>query len=137
MNKAIIYLLTFLTLLTLAACGQEAEIPKTTVLPTAALTTQEDALMEALHTKYGDAFKLWAPEGMELYAFYIYADHAERMWCSNDDEIRQRNLSWTIEGDELVITGEWNERFAIDPETGTATSLADGREYKLYLIDLE
>lgn len=139
MKKVRISLLALMLLLSLTACTGGVSAPTAPSLPTvvATQTAPENAMLEALRAKYGEEFKLWCPEGMELYAIYIYEDHAERNWSSSlaDYEIKQNELIWTIEGDELVITGEWSERFTIDPDAGTAISQTDNREYKLYSIE--
>ena len=99
----------------------------------------ENATLQFFKDKYDMTFKLWGPEGHDLYAFYIYPDYAEGechiLMPENTDDIAQyqKNLSWEVVDDELIIHGaESHEAFKIDISMETATSTITGRVYKIY-----
>ena len=102
----------------------------------------ENEVLRFLTDKYGMAFTLWGPEGQDLYAFYIYPDHAERechrLMPENTEDTAEyhKDLAWEVVGEELVITGEWQETFRIDIAGETAVSTATGKEYKIYEMEL-
>lgn len=92
--------------------------------------------------RYDMTFKLWGPEGHDLYAFYIYPDYAEwechiLMPANTDDIVQyQENLSWEVVGDELIIRGAGSrETFRIDISMETATSATTGKVYKIYEME--
>ena len=102
----------------------------------------ENEVLKYLEDKYGGMFKLWGPEGNDLYAFYIYPDHAEwechiLMLANTDDVEQYRNdLSWEIASDELIIRGtDSQEAFKIDMSQETATSTTTGRVYRIYAME--
>ncbi len=96
-----------------------------------------NAVLNFLTLKYGLTFRLWGPEGSDLYAFYIYPDFAEREYQilmpsnSDDASIYHKDLSWRVEDDELFITGDWQETFKIDLSAETATSAETGKVYQI------
>ncbi len=105
-------------------------------------TEPQNEVMEYFADKYDMMFKLWGPEEHDLYAFYIYPDHAEWechiLMPANTDDIEQyqKNLSWEVVGDELIISGaESHEVFKIDISAETATSATTGRVYKIYEME--
>ena len=100
---------------------------------------QPNEVLQFLVDRYDMRFKLWGPEGHDLYAFYIYPDHAEWechiLMPANTDDIAQyqKDLSWEVAGDALIISGaESQESFKIDISMETATSTTNGRVYKIY-----
>lgn len=105
----------------------------------------ENEVLCFLADRYNMKFTLWGPEGNDLYAYHIYPDYAEWechiLMPENTDDIEQywNDLSWKIEGDELVIIneigGEWTETFKIDISAETATSTRTGRVYQIYEMD--
>lgn len=106
-------------------------------------TEPQNEVLKYFADKYDMTLKLWGPEGHDLYAFYIYPDHAERechiLMPANTDDIAeyQKDLSWEVIGDELMISGaESQETFKIDILLETATSTTSGRVYKIYGMDL-
>ena len=99
-------------------------------------------VLQFLTDRYDLQFKLWGPEGQDLYAFYIFPDHAEWechiLMPANTDDIAQyqKDLSWEVIGDELIISGAGSqEAFKIDILMETATSTTSGRVYKIYGMD--
>lgn len=99
----------------------------------------QNEVLQFLTDRYDLRFKLWGPEGHDLYAFYIYPDYAEwechiLMPANTDDIVQyQKDLSWEVVGDELIISGAGSqETFKIDIFMETATSTTTGKEYKIY-----
>ena len=104
---------------------------------------QPNEVLQFLVDRYDMRFKLWGPEGHDLYAFYIYPDHAEWechiLMPANTDDIAQyqKDLSWEVAGDALNISGaESQELFKIDISMETATYTTTGRVYKIYGMEL-
>ena len=96
-------------------------------------TNQYDTLQNMVNT-YGFPFTFWNMEGMNYYRFTFTESSAERKWSEAGHGIPPiSDLSWSIVGDELRITGEWEETFTIDINEGIATSLTDGRKYKIHV----
>lgn len=104
----------------------------------------DNEVLQFLSNKYGLKFKLWGPEGQDLYAYRVYPDHADWechiLMPENTDDIEQyqKNLSWEVVGNELNISGtggEWQETLTIDISKETATSVTTGRVYKIYEMD--
>lgn len=94
-------------------------------------TNQYGTLQDMINT-YGFPFNFWNTEGMGFYQFTFTENTAEREWSEAGNAIAPiSNLSWSIVGDELYITGEWEETFTLDINAGIATSLTDGRKYKI------
>ena len=99
-------------------------------------------VLQYFEDKYSKKFKLWGPEGHDLYAFHIYPDHAEWechiLMPENTDDIAQyqKDLSWEVAGDELTIRGAGSqETFRIDIAAETATSTTTGRVYQLCAME--
>jgi len=102
----------------------------------------QNEVLQFLEDRYDRTFKLWGPEGQDLYAFYIYPDHAEWechiLMPANTDDVAQyrKDLSWEVVGDELIISGtESREVLKMDISAETATSTTTGRVYKIYGMD--
>ncbi len=102
----------------------------------------QNEVLQFFIDRYNMQFKLWGPEGHDLYAFYIYPDHAEWechiLMPENTDDIAQyqKDLSWEVVGDELTIRGSGSqETFGIDMFMETATSTTTGRVYKIYAME--
>lgn len=94
-------------------------------------TNQYGTLQDMINT-YGFPFNFWNTEGMSFYQFTFTENTAEREWSEAGNAIAPiSNLSWSIVGDELYITGEWEETFTLDINAGIATSLKDGRIYDI------
>ena len=94
-------------------------------------TNQYGALQNMVNT-YGFPFKFWNTEGMSFYQFTFTENSVEKEWSEAGHGVAPiSNLSWSIVGDELRITGEWEESFTIDMSEGIATSLTDGRKYEI------
>ena len=105
-------------------------------------TEPQNEVLKYFADKYDMTFKLWGPEGQDLYAFYIYPDRAEWechiLMRANTDDIEQyqKDLSWEVVGDELIISGAGSrEIFKIDILMETAASTTTGRVYKIYGMD--
>ena len=105
----------------------------------------DNEVLQYLSEKYGLQFILWGPVENDLFVYHIYPDHADWechiLMPENTDDVEQywNNLSWKIEGEELIITneigGEWTETFKIDILTETATSTRTGIVYQIYEMD--
>lgn len=94
-------------------------------------TNQYGTLQDMINT-YGFPFNFWNTEGMSFYQFTFTENTAEREWSEAGNAIAPiSNLSWSIVGDELFITGEWEETFTLDINAGIATSLKDGKIYDI------
>ena len=110
-------------------------------LKTPADREAQSEVAQFLNEKYGMQFKLWCPDGHDLYKFHIFPDYAERechiMMGENSDDVAQyhKDLSWEIVDDELIISGAWEETFRIDMAAGTATSTSTGKVYTIYEME--
>ena len=107
-----------------------------------AVSEPQNEVLQFFADRYDMRFKLWGPEGNDLYAFYIYPDYAEWechiLMPANTDDIAQyqKNLSWEVVGNELIISGAGSqESFKIDILMETATSATTGRVYKIYEME--
>ena len=139
LKKLTSLLMALICLLSLLGCSKANEdVP---VDDTAAGTTAEadtpNEVLTFLDEKYGLTFRLWGPEGSDLYVFRIYPDHAERechiLMPANTNDIAEyhEDLAWEIVGNELIITGEWEGSFLIDISAETATSASTGKVYEI------
>ena len=139
MKKLTTLLMALICLLSLLGCSKANEaVPVDDT--TAGTTAEADIPNEVctfLDETYGMTFRLWGPEGSDLYVFRIYPDHAERechiLMPANTDDIAEyhEDLAWEIVGNELIITGEWEGSFLIDISANTATSTATGKVYEI------
>ena len=81
MKKIIALLLALSCVLALVACSKtdEATTPTGNIEDTASTETKtQNEVLQFFADKYDMKFTLWGPEGQDLYAFYIYPNHAER-----------------------------------------------------------
>ena len=101
---------------------------ETTSTSTTVSDNNYGSLQELVDT-YGLPINLWRIEGVTLTKIELSEDSAKREWMSNTDQQVQENLSWSINGDLITITGEWNESFNISSGNWRAVSEADGKEY--------
>ena len=98
-------------------------------------TARYGALQEIVDT-YGFPIHFRMTEGMELTQIVIFEDSAEREWMSSlNGSTLHEDLSWHIDDDQLVITGEWEDTFLINAKAGRAVSKADGKEYRIVTYD--
>ena len=141
MKRFTVLILLFSAVLAMVGCKKTEEQTASTVNTEIAAITEAESHNDVLKyftEKCDLMFTLWGPEGHDLYAFYIYPDHAERecqiLMSENSDDVSeyQKDLSWEVSENELSITGEWQEVFAIDISVETATSLSTGKVYKIY-----
>lgn len=140
MKKWIALLLALTYMLAMVGCfnADESTIPTGNIAATETEAKPQSEVLLFLTHKYNLKFTLWGPEGHDLYAFYIYPDHAERechiLMPENTDDIAEfcKDLSWEIVDDKLMITGEWQETFRIDISKETATSTITGKVYQIY-----
>lgn len=95
----------------------------------------EYGVMQELVDSYGFPFYFRMTEGMELTEVSVFSDHAERVWMSNNSSTLYENLAWSIIEDHLTISGEWEEEFIIDIDSGTLSSLSTQKVYKLVVHD--
>lgn len=94
-------------------------------------TVQYGALQNVLDT-HGFPFRFWHSEGADYYDFIFTADNVQReIFVNFDGPHTMSNLSWSITGNELVISGDWEETFTLDVDLGKATSVNDGKEYRI------
>ena len=101
---------------------------ETTSTSTTVPDNKYGSLQELVDT-YGLPINLWRIEGVTLTKIELSEDSAKREWMSNTDQQVQENLSWSIDGDLITITGEWNESFNISSGNWRAVSETDGKEY--------
>ncbi|MBE6925193.1 MAG: hypothetical protein E7466_08180 [Ruminococcaceae bacterium] len=83
---------------------------------------------------YGFPITLRMLEGMNMTTVVLYETYAQCEWKSNSRIDEYLNLSWSIEGNLLTVSGEWAETFTIDIAAGTATDQSDKSEYILFVI---
>lgn len=138
MNHMLLCILALTTASSLAACSKlpENAVEETSIPQYSELSSDNKALTYLMDA-YAMRFKLRCSDGHDLYVFYIFPDHAERS-CdmlmpanSNDVSVYNKNLSWKVDGDELIISGEWEESFTIDISTQTAASTLTGKVYQI------
>ena len=141
MKRIITLFFALSCVLALVGCSKikEPATPTSNIEDTVSAETQtQNEILQFFADKYNMKFTLWGPEGHDLYAFYIYPDHAERecliLMPANADDVAEciKNLAWEVVDDELIITGEWQETFKIDLSAKTATSVATGKVYQIY-----
>ena len=141
MKRIITLFFVLSCVLALAGCSKTNEPTVSTgnIEDTVSTETQiQNEVFQFFADTYNMKFTLCGPEGHDLYAFYIYPDHAERecliLMPANTDDVAEcnKNLAWEVVDDELIITGEWQETFKIDISAKTATSVATGKVYQIY-----
>mgnify|MGYP000105932004 FL=1 len=148
MKKIIMLFFALSCVLALVGCSKikEPATPTSNIEDTVSTETEtqiQNEILQFFADKYNMKFTLWGPEGHDLYAFYIYPDHAERecliLMPANTDDVAEciKNLAWEVVGDELIITGGWQETFKIDITAETATSTATGKVYQIYEMQSE
>lgn len=146
MKKIITLFFALSCVLALVGCSKikEPATPTSNIEDTVSAETQmQNEVFQFFADTYNMKFTLWGPEGHDLYAFYIYPDHAERecliLMPANTDDVAEsiKNLAWEVVGDELIITGGWQETFKIDITAETATSTATGKVYQIYEMQSE
>ena len=148
MKKIITLFFALSCVLALVGCSKikEPATPTSNIEDTVSTETEtqiQNEILQFFADKYNTKFTLWGPEGHDLYAFYIYPDHAERecliLMPANTDDVAEciKNLAWEVVGDELIITGGWQETFKIDITAETATSTATGKVYQIYEMQSE
>ena len=101
---------------------------ETTSTSTTVSDNNYGSLQEFVDT-YGLPINLWRIEGVTLTKIELSEDSAKREWMSNTDQQVQENLSWSIDGDHIMISGEWNEEFKMNSGNWRAVSETDGKEY--------
>jgi hypothetical protein len=141
MNKIKVLALIMIVAASLSACTKtdtgntyqttETSSSSSQATSTTSTTTAVDkygSLQELVDT-YGLPINLWRIEGVTLTKFELSEDSAKREWMSNTDQQVQENLSWSIDGDHITISGEWNETFSLNSGNWRAISEKDGKEY--------
>lgn len=68
---------------------------------------------------------------MECTEFTFFETNARRVFIYFDGADEHNDLEWEIVGNELIVSGEWNERFTLDLVNMTATSQTDGLVYQI------
>ena len=141
MKRIITLFFALSCVLALVGCSKikEPATPTSNIEDTVSAETQtQNEILQFFADTYNMKFTLWGPEGHDLYAFYIYPDHAYRecfiLMPANTADVAEynKNLAWEVVDDELIITGEWQETFKIDISAKTATSVATGKVYQIY-----
>lgn len=95
----------------------------------------EYGVMQEIVDSYGFPFYFRMTEGMEMTEVSVFSDHAERVWMSNNSSTLYEHLAWSIIEDHLTISGEWEEEFIVDIDSGTLSSLSTQKVYKLVVHD--
>lgn len=83
---------------------------------------------------YGFPITLRILKGMDLTTVVLYETYAQCECKSNNRIDEYSNLSWSIEGNLLTVSGDWDESFAIDIASGTATAQSDAGVYDIFVI---
>ena len=137
MKKIITLFFALSCVLALVGCSKikEPATPTSNIEDTVSTETEtqiQNEILQFFADKYNMKFTLWGPEG-----------HAERecliLMPANTDDVAEciKNLAWEVVGDELIITGGWQETFKIDITAETATSTATGKVYQIYEMQSE
>ena len=95
--------------------------------------TRYGVLQDAVLT-YGFPITLRMSNGTESTTLTLYEDRAVREWEANSQNETEDNLSWSVDGSCLTITGDWEGIFTIDVGTGIATSQTDATVYDIFVI---
>ena len=142
MKRIICAILALTLLIGLTACSYIREHTMgDEIITSASVSTEENEVLKYLWDTYNMRFELWCPEGHDLYTVKVFPEFAERechilMPAGTDDvEEYYKDLTWRIEGDQLILTGAWEETFQIDIADGTATSQDTGKVYTIYEMD--
>lgn len=71
---------------------------------------------------YGFPIQFRMTEGMELTEPVLSENAATREWMSSmvTGSAVHTNITWSIQGDQLIFSGEWEGKFIIDIEAGRA-----------------
>ncbi len=127
------------------ACGQKPEDPTTMMEGTSQTIPVESAMLQETEAEfgilqevvdsYGFPFYFENTEGMEKTEIRLFESYAQRHWTSNNQQTLHENLVWNLIGNTLQVSGQWEESFLIDMTTGKATSLTDGKVYRLVVYD--
>ena len=136
MKRKLGVLLVLLLCCCLCACGAGEAVP--TEADAAFIPTEPPApygVLQKIVDTYGFPIHFRMTEGMEFTEVVIYEDSARREWMSNNDSSLHENLTWSISGDQLTVSGEWEDVFTIDIDAGRAVSRADGKEYRIVTYD--
>lgn len=83
---------------------------------------------------YGFPITLRMLKGMDLITVVLYETFAQFEWKSNSRIDEYPNLSWSIEGDFLTVSGDWTETFTIDIAAGTATTQYNAGVYDIFVL---
>lgn len=155
LNKLSLLVFTMLIVLSFSACSidrnpgnePESSSDKVTSAPAPtdhtaietsvpSSTAYEDAeALEIIVQKCGYPFRFYCPVDMECTVFRFYEASAKREYNNFYGKIEHHDLGWEIVGNEMIVTGDWNERFTVDLETFTATSQTDGLVYRIVSED--
>lgn len=83
---------------------------------------------------YGFPIEIKVLDGMELTILTLNENHAHWELRSNQRPMQYDNLSWSVDGDCLSISGELIESFLIDIVSGTAVSQSTGIKYEIFVM---
>ena len=95
--------------------------------------TKYGALQDVVLT-FGFPVEIKVLEGMELTILTLNENHAHWELRSNQRPMQYDNLSWSVDGDCLSISGELIESFIIDIVSGSAVSQSTGIEYGIFVM---
>lgn len=107
------------------------------IAPSPTANDTEYGCLQELVDTYRFPICLRMTEGMVVTKIELSENSAERVWMSNNERTVHENLMWSIDGNHLVISSDWEEGFTVNVETGRAVSALDGKEYKIVIFDEE
>ena len=134
------FAITLLIALTACSYIQEHSIITQTITSVSA-TEGGNAALKYLAETYDMNFRLYGPDGADLYVFYIYPEFAERecyiLMPANTDDVAENHydLYWEIKDNQLIVSGSWQETFLLDISRETATSTTTGIVYTICETD--
>lgn len=133
-------IVSLLAVLALAGCGQEeiqtVETVPETLAAEASEETQQNPALDAIIQACGMPFKFHCPTNRDVHIVKFYEDHAKReLWTKYDADEEQDGLSWKIEGDQMILSGQWSESFTVDLNTMEASSNENGKVYRILPVD--
>lgn len=122
-------------IITLSSSPTEFTAIETTV--SSESTHEDNEALDIIVNECGYPFRFYCPVDMDLYEFQFYESYARREYSSFyiDGMIEHDDLDWEIIGYEMIVSGDWNERFTIDLDSLTATSQTDGMVYRIVSDD--
>ena len=115
-----------------------SDVPnQTTMQPLPTVSGPKYGVLQEIVDSYGFPIYFRMTEGMELTEIILSESMATREWMSSlvTGSTVNSNIEWSISGDHLILSGEWEEEFTINIEAGRAYSKSDGKEYRIVTYD--